>query len=307
MRAIVVGAVESTRIALRCLAASPRWDLAAVFTLPLDLSMRHSDFVDLAPDAEEAGTRVVRTANINSDAALQAIRDLAPDYIFVIGWSQICGEEFRGTAAKGVVGYHPAPLPRLRGRAVIPWTILLNEPISASSLFLIDAGVDSGPLLGQRYFHLAPDETAATLYAKHMAKLGEMLPIVLEEIASGTPNLSVQDDRYATYAARRRPDDALIDWSAPASAIWRCVRACGDPYPGAWTTYRNDRIVIEVATPVPLHHFTAAIAGQIVDRTADGFTVKCGDDQGLHVSRWRTAREAPLPMHAILGRGKAAE
>lgn len=291
---------------MRCLAASPRWELTGLFTLPLDMAARHSDFVDLAEDAAQTGARIERVANINSEAALQAIRDMAPDYIFVIGWSQICGEAFRGTASKGVVGYHPAPLPRLRGRGVIPWTILLEEPISASSLFLIDAGVDSGPLLGQRYFHVASDETAATLYAKHMARLGEMLPIVLDEIASGKPNLTIQDDRHATYAARRRPEDALIDWSSPASVIWRCVRACGHPYPGAWTTYRNDKIVIEAAAPVPLHHFRAAMAGQIIEQTGEGFIVKCGDDLGLHVSKWRTPREAPLPNHAILGRAKTA-
>ncbi|EZP71940.1 Methionyl-tRNA formyltransferase [Sphingomonas paucimobilis] len=306
MRAILIGAVESTRIALRCLAAAPRWDLAAVFTLPVDLASRHSDFIDLAAETEKAGSRIVRVKNINSEAALAAIHDIAPDYIFVIGWSQICGEQFMASAKRGVVGYHPAPLPRLRGRAVIPWTILLDEPISASSLFLIDAGVDSGPLLAQRYFHLAPDETAATLYAKHMAKLEEMLPGVLDDIASGAPALSVQDERCATYAARRRPEDALIDWAQPASLIWRCVRACGDPYPGAWTSLGGDRITIEAAVPVPLGHHAAAMAGQVVERTGESFTVKCGDGQGLRVTRWRTAREAPLPNHAILGRDAAA-
>ncbi|GLV26324.1 methionyl-tRNA formyltransferase [Sphingobium sp. Cam5-1] len=306
MKAIVVGAVESTRVAVTALGQSRQWDLAAVFTLPPDLAHRHSDFVDLSGEAEKAGARMVRTANINSDVALQAIRDLAPDYIFVIGWSQICGAEFRATARRGVVGYHPAPLPRLRGRAVIPWTILLDEPISASSFFLIDAGVDSGPLLGQRYFHLAPDETAATLYAKHMAALEAMLPGVLEDIAGGSPTLTIQDERCATYAARRRPEDALIDWSAPGSAIWRCVRACGHPYPGAWTSYAGEKIVIEEAALVPLRHHAAAMPGQIVERMAEGFVVRCGDDQGLHVLRWQTAREAPLPNHAILGRAKAA-
>ncbi|WP_022683571.1 methionyl-tRNA formyltransferase [Sphingobium bisphenolivorans] len=306
MRAILIGAVESSRIALRCLAAAPRWTLAGVFTLPLELSGRHSDFVDLAPDAEHAGTRLVRVANINAEDALAQIRELAPDYIFVIGWSQICGEQFMGTARRGVVGYHPAPLPRLRGRGVIPWTILLQEPISASSLFLIDQGVDSGPLLAQRYFHVAPDETAATLYAKHMASLEEMLPAVLEDMAGGSPALHIQDERCATYAARRRQQDALIDWNSPAATIWRYVRACGDPYPGAWTSYKGERLVIAAAVPVPLGHHAAAMAGQIVERTEDSFIVKCGDGDGLRVTQWRTERKAPLPNHAILGEDRAA-
>ena len=83
-----------------------------------------------------------------------------------------------------MVGYHPAPLPRLRGRAVIPWTILLDEKITASSLFWIDEGVDSGPLLAQRFFHIAPDETAATLYARHMTALDAMLREVRDEVGN---------------------------------------------------------------------------------------------------------------------------
>ena len=306
MKAILVGAVESTKIALKCLAASPRWDLSAVVTLAPALSHRHSDFVDLSQDAQAAGARIVHVENVNRDPALQAIREMGADYIFVIGWSQICGEPFRSCAKRGVIGYHPAPLPRLRGRAVIPWTILLDEPITASSLFLIDAGLDSGPLLAQRYFHVAPDETAATLYAKHMAKLGEMMPAVLEDVAGENPQLAVQDERCATYAARRRAEDAHIDWSAPASSIWRCVRACGAPYPGAWTSYRDDKIVIAAAAPVALGHHAAAMPGQIVERTAEDFTVKCGDGQGLQVLQWHTTREAPLPNHALLGRSWAA-
>jgi methionyl-tRNA formyltransferase len=302
MKAILVGAVESSRVALKCLADSAQWDLAAVFTLPPELAQRHSDFVDLYKDAAGAGTRIKHAADINAEESLREIHDISPDYIFVIGWSQICGERFRATAGKGVIGYHPAPLPRLRGRAAIPWTILLNEPISASSLFLIDEGVDNGPLLAQRYFHVAPDETAETLYTKHMQALGQMLPKLLEDMASGTHEPERQDERCATYAARRRPDDALIDWSLPASSIWRCVRACGHPYPGAWTTVGRDRVIIDAATPVPLTHHAAAMPGQIVERSNDSFIVRCGDGQGLRVSQWRSARTGPMPMHARLGR-----
>lgn len=301
MKAILVGAVESTKIALQSLAASPAWDLAAVLTLPLDLAGRHSDFVDLTDDARDAGTRLVPVANSNSDDAIAAIAEHAPDYIFVIGWSQICGPRFMASAGKGLIGFHPAPLPRLRGRGVIPWTILLDEPISASTLFLIDEGVDSGPVLGQRYFHLAPDESAASLYEKHMTMLGEMLPPVLDDLASGRARPMAQDERYATYATRRRPDDACIDWSDPAQDIWRMVRACGDPYPGAWTILNGKRVVVEAAQPVALPHFRAAITGQIVERSETQFTVKCGDGVGLLVSQWRCEREGALPVHAILG------
>lgn len=302
MRAVLVGAVESTRIALKCLAASPAWDLAAVLTLPVSLNHRHSDFVDLSSDAALLATRLIPISNINAQSALDVIDDLAPDYIFVIGWSQLCGARLRACAPGGVVGFHPAPLPRLRGRAIIPWTILLDEPISASTLFMIDEGVDSGPILAQRFFHVAEDETAASLYAKHMTMLGDMMPNVLTDLANGAARPVVQDDRYSTYGTRRSPEDAWIDWRAPAADIWRIVRACGDPYPGAWTILNDEKIVIAAAHPVLLSHYRAATPGQIVERAEDSFTVRCGDDCGLRVTQWSYPIAGAMPMHAILGR-----
>lgn len=305
MKAILIGAVESTRIALECLAQAPEWDLSAVLTLPPELDARHSDFVDLRSDAASAGAQFVPVSNINSEDALASISAAAPDYIFVIGWSQLCGPRFMSSARRGVIGYHPAPLPRLRGRGVIPWTILLEEPITASTLFRIDEGTDSGPILAQRFFHVAPDETAASLYANHMTALRTMLPTVLHNLAQGTAIETMQDERHATFAARRRPEDGRIDWSEPAKDVWRIVRACGDPYPGAWTFLGSDRIVIAAAHLVPLGQHRAAMPGQVVERTAESFTVKCGGDEGLHVSQWRRTKDGPPPLHAILGRTDA--
>jgi len=301
MRAVLVGAVESTRIALHALAESLGWDLAGVVTLPPALAGRHSDFVDLSADAAVAGCPLLPLANTNADEAIDAIAALSPDYLFVIGWSQLCGERFRALAPGRVVGYHPAPLPRLRGRGVIPWTILLDEPITAGTLFLIDEGTDTGPLLAQRFFHVAPDETAATLYDRHMVTLAAMLPGLLSALAMGAAVPEPQDPRFATWAARRRPEDGAINWSGSAAAAWRMVRACGDPYPGAFTMLGEERIVLASAQPVELAGHRAALIGQIVERSADSFTVRCGDGRGLRVDAWRRERPQPPPLHAQLG------
>ena len=309
MRAILVGAVESTRVALHALAAAPAWTLAALVTLPPELSRRHSDFVDLGGEARAAGGELVHAANCNDAAILSRLRAMTPDVILVIGWSQLCGADFRAVAPLGVVGYHPAPLPRLRGRGVIPWTILLDEPITAGSLFRIDAGTDSGPILAQQFFHVAPDETAATLYDKHMRALAAMLPPLLDRIAAGDATGAEQDERYATWAARRRPEDAEIDWHDDVDTIARLVRACGEPYPGARTTVAAQRLTILAAASIHDGAHRAALPGQVVARDAESFTVRTGDGHGLRVTRWQCDRDGPPPLHARLGsagRGNAA-
>src|SRR5687768_16852061 len=183
MRAIIVGAVESTRVTLRETAAADGWEVAALVTLPPRLAGRHSDFADLGDEARAAGARLIHAPNCNAQEVLDEIRAIAPDLVLVIGWSQICKPAFIEAARGLVLGYHPAPLPRLRGRGVIPWTILNGEPITAGTLFRIDTGVDSGPIVAQRFFHVAQDETAASLYEHHLEVLALLLQDALRLVA----------------------------------------------------------------------------------------------------------------------------
>ncbi|TCM21377.1 methionyl-tRNA formyltransferase [Novosphingobium sp. PhB165] len=298
MRAVVVGAVGSTAVLVEELAAAAGWVLPLVVTLPPELHKRHSDLVDLSPLAAHAGALLATAARTNDPETLLLVRAAKPDYVFVVGWSQLCSSDFLGIAAKGSIGYHPAPLPRLRGRAAIPWTILLDEPISASSLFWIGAGTDDGDILAQQYFHVARDETAQGLYDKHMDALRTMLRGLLPRLAAGEQPRTAQDERYATWATRRTAADGAIDWRQSAVAIDRLVRAVGRPYPGAFTRLGDRRITVwssRLAAGSERHH---ALPGQIVSRQGMVLTVQTGEGL-LDLVEWEIEGRLP-PLHAIL-------
>lgn len=301
MRAVVVGAVGSTEVVLDAFAAAQGWAVPLVVTLPLELQSRHSDFVDLGPQADALGSKVLRTSKTNDADTLQAIRDAGPDYIFVVGWSQLCKSEFLAIRPRKVIGYHPAALPRLRGRAALPWTILLDEKITAGSLFWMEEGTDDGDLLAQSYFHLAPDETAAELYDKHMAALRAMLDECLPQLASGKETRRVQDERYATWAAKRTPRDGLIDWSQDARSIDRLVRAVGKPYPGAFTFDGDRKLVIWSSTPIDGPSRYHAAPGQIVARQDGTLVVQTGSGL-LRANKWECEGDTAPRLHAYLGR-----
>ncbi|MBW3611230.1 MAG: methionyl-tRNA formyltransferase [Actinobacteria bacterium] len=279
MRIVLVGAVESTRVALEALAAHPDATLAALVTLPPDKAVRHADWVDLRPAAAAAGVPVIEAADVNAHDVLDAIALSQPDFLFVIGWSQICRRGLLDLAREGSIGYHPAPLPENRGRAVIPWTILQGRTDTGATLFWMDDGVDSGEILVQHRFPIAADETAQSLYDKHMTVLAAMLEESLPQLGSSPPRIP-QDHQRATWCARRRPDDALIDWAQPADAVWTLVRACGDPYPGAFSFHRGRRLVVwecELRGPGPYW----GLPGQVQAILGEGALVQCGD--GGHV------------------------
>lgn len=111
MKIVFVGAVESSLGALISICAAGHVpDL--VMTVPPHLGKRHSDYVDLTPTAKKYGVPVLYTEQTNAPETLRQIADHKPDLILVIGWSQICGPEFRAIPRIGSIGFHPSALPR---------------------------------------------------------------------------------------------------------------------------------------------------------------------------------------------------
>lgn len=299
MRIVFVGAVESSRIALEALVKAKRAP-ALVITLPPEAAARHSDFVDIASQARSAGSAVCHVTDINAPATLEAMTAVDPDLTLVVGWSQVCRQPFREIARKGTVGFHPAALPRFRGRGVIPWTILEGEEKTGSTLFWLDDGIDSGPILLQRLFAVAADETARSLYAKHTANLAEMVVEATDLVEADRAGRTVQNHAEASYCAKRTPEDGLIDWRQPAAALLRLIRAVGDPYPGAFTFGRGDRIRIDAAAPVKNSRRFIGLAGQVQAHTEQGFIVLCGDRECIEVLAWDSPSGERPPVHSRL-------
>jgi methionyl-tRNA formyltransferase len=305
VRTAFVGAVEGSAIALAALVEAGEAP-GLVITLPPEASSRHSDFADLRPAARAGGSRIVHSTNVNEPAVIDALTAFEADLVLVIGWSQICGDVFRSVAGIGNIGFHPAALPRMRGRAVIPWTILLGERTTAASLFWLDDGIDSGPLLLQESIVVAADETAKTLYLKQTSALARMLPKAIALVRSGNAPRIEQNHSQATYCAKRTLDDGLIDWRAPANEVLRLVRAVGEPYPGAFTTYGGRRLFIDAAAPFADSDRYVGLAGQVQCHSSEGFVVRCGDGKCIHVMAWRQEQGEGRPrVHSKLGAGFA--
>ena len=279
MRTVLVGAVETSLVALEALG---REDAApiAVLTLPMSKSARHSDWTDLRPAAARWKARIIEAPDVNAPEVLDTLGQLAPDYAFVIGWSQICRAAFLDIPELGAIGYHPAPLPENRGRAVVPWTILQRRADTGATLFWMDEGMDSGDILVQQRFPVAPDETARSLYDKHLVMLSRMLSVAVAQLRSAHPPRVAQDHGRATYCARRVPVDGMIDWASTAESVWTLIRAAGDPYPGAFSFHRGHKLMLWEAEYLGAAPYWG-VPGQVQALAGPNALVQCGD--GNHV------------------------
>lgn len=297
MRIVLVGAVEGSAVAFNSLVEAGH-PPSLLVTLPPQASNRHSDFVDLTSPARKLGIDVHQTININAEETIDAIRACEPDLTLVLGWSQICRQAFRDIASIGTLGFHPAALPRLRGRSVIPWTILRGEAFTGSTLFWLDDGVDSGDILLQRLFPLEPCETARSLYDKHTGNLNEMVPEAISLIRKGSPPRRPQEESLASYCAKRTPEDGLIDWHQRSVSILRLIRAVGDPYPGAFSRQEMETIRVDEAIAVPQPGRFIGIVGQVQAHTERGFIVQCADGECIEVVRWQNSSGRRPRLHS---------
>ncbi|WP_374302867.1 methionyl-tRNA formyltransferase [Paracoccus sp. (in: a-proteobacteria)] len=276
MRTVFVGAVEGSARALDGLCAAGHVP-ALVMTLPLDRAGNHSDFADLRPIAAAHAIPVLEAARSNAPETLAALRAAAPDLILVIGWSQLCGAEFRAIPALGCIGFHPSALPRMRGRGVIPWQILCGERQGGATLLWLDEGTDTGDIAAQTLFSIDPDhETARSLYDRAVSEMIPLLVGLVSRLAQGERPRRVQDHGQATLCARREPQDGMIDWSQPAARIERLIRAVSPPYPAAFTFDDTGRRCIRTARLSPRQGYHIGLPGQ-VQAVGDGVTVMCGD------------------------------
>lgn len=242
MNAALMGSVSSSAAALRGLLRGGL-EITGVLGLPEDMAARISDYANLGSLAKQAGVPFVPFRKVTEDAVRSFLADRRPDWLFVIGLSQLVSADLRGLATQGAVGFHPTPLPEGRGRAPVAWTILLDRPAAANLFFLTDEA-DAGDVIAQRPVPVLPNDYAADLIARTNVVLEEMAAELAPAFACGEVPRTPQDHSRATWYARRRPEDGLIDWTQSARDIQRLIRAVSRPYPGAFTGHHGQKIVI---------------------------------------------------------------
>ena len=261
-----------------CLAAAAEAgaEVVGVVTLPGPIDPNRSGQCSFGEIAAELGARLIETADVNSPDTIAAIREVDPDLIFVVGWSQLVLDEFIGLPRHGVFGMHPTLLPRHRGRAAIPWAILSGLAKTGVTLFEIaDGTADSGAIVGQVEVPIEHDETATTLYDKVTAAHLELVREYVPKLLDGTAERTRQDTRRASSWPKRAPGDGIIDWETRAPYLYDWVRAQTRPYPGAFTYLGEDRLIVWQARPVALDE--EAPAGTVVALDDGDAVVACGE------------------------------
>ncbi len=249
MRVVFAGTPEPALPSLEALAASSH-DVVAVVTRPDAPAGRGSRLTPspVAARAAELDIEVLKPEHPRDPAFQDRLRDLAPDCCPVVAYGALLPQSVLDIPTHGWVNLHFSVLPAWRGAAPVQHALLAGDEVTGATTFRIVRELDAGPTYGLMTERIRPDDTAGTLLARLAEGGAGLLVATLDGIEDGSLEAREQPEDGVSYAPKITVDDARVDWSQPALAVDRRIRAC-TPTPGAWTTFEGERVKLGPVTP----------------------------------------------------------
>lgn len=219
-------------------------DVEVVGVATLEQSRLHADFCSLAPLARDKAVPCFAARGNDQESFARWLAERAPDVVYCFGWPFLLKAAVLSIPRLGVVGFHPTPLPRNRGRHPIVWTLALGLNETASTFFFMDEGADSGDLLIQEPVAIFPSDDAGALYARLVGVARRQIEVFTPQLVSGRYPRRPQDHSLATTWRKRTQADGIIDWRMSATGVHNLVRALARPYVGAHCVHKEQIVKV---------------------------------------------------------------
>ncbi|TAG82236.1 MAG: methionyl-tRNA formyltransferase [Burkholderiales bacterium] len=226
---------------------------------------------------------VFQPHSLKSAEAQDELRALSPDLMIVAAYGLILPQVVLDIPRLGCLNIHGSLLPRWRGAAPIQRALLAGDHETGVCIMRMEAGLDTGAVLLERATPISAQDTSGTLHDRLAAIGAAACADVVRALQQGERAAEIpQPDEGVTYAHKISVDEAKIDWSQPADAIERAIRAF-NPVPGAWTTWHGEKLKIwgaklnEPASDLA-DSLSTVECGSVV-RAANGLAVVCGSAQ----------------------------
>jgi methionyl-tRNA formyltransferase len=262
MRLIFAGTPEIAVPTLEALLASEH-EVVAVVTQP-DAKGRRGSTLHPSPvkvAALEHGLPVMTPAKASDPAFIADIAALGADAAAVVAYGQILTPALLDAVSHGWVNLHFSLLPTWRGAAPVQRALMAGDEMTGATTFVIEEGLDTGPVIGTMTERIRPTDTAGDLLER-LANAGSALMVQsLTALGSGAVVPVAQPAEGVSYAHKLGRDDALVEWQRPAHVVDRQIRGC-TPAPGAWTTL-PDGTVAKLGPVTPMPDIPGSVPGQL--------------------------------------------
>jgi methionyl-tRNA formyltransferase len=280
--------------------AAEGFDVCGVITQP-DRPVGREQRLEAPPvkrAALELGFIVYQPDKIKSEIGRALMEAVAPEVLVVVGYGQILPPWLIELPRYGCINLHASLLPAYRGAAPIQWAVVNGETKTGITSMLMDAGMDTGPILQQAETDIGPEETAVELGERLSLAGAELMISTLRGIETGSITPVPQDNARASRAPLLKKEHGLIDWTLTARQIFDRVRGFL-PWPGAYTQFRGQKLQIWRAKVLDESADTAAVPGEIVT-DKDEIRVVCGGQTRLQLVEVQMEGKRRLPAAEFL-------
>ena len=210
------------------------------------------------------GLPVLQPESCRTPEFLAAACELAPELIVVVAYGQFLPDALLALPSRGSVNLHGSLLPKYRGAAPIQRAIMAGEERTGVCLMWMARAMDAGDVIACAGVPIQPEDNAGTLSARLSALAAKLLIDWLPALARGEAPSIPQDPSQVNFAPPIRKEERPIDWSRPAEAIWRQIRALA-PTPSAVSTFRGQPVKILAAEIATISSEGAGEPGEIVE------------------------------------------
>jgi methionyl-tRNA formyltransferase len=198
--------------------------------------------------ARQAGVETLTPQRASDPAFVERLRELGPDCAPVVAYGGLIPPVALAVPAYGWVNLHFSLLPAWRGAAPVQHAVLAGDEITGACTFLLEPGLDTGPVFGAVTEAIGPTDTSGDLLDRLSESGATLLSATMDGIAAGRLVPEPQPGDGVSHAPKVTVSDARVDWTAPAQRVDRLVRAC-TPVPGAWTMFRGTRMKLGPVRP----------------------------------------------------------
>ena len=309
-RTIFLGSGRFGLPVLALLADHPSIDLIGVITAPPRLAGRRAQPGSTPIHrATPAGVPVLTPARLRSPDALATIAALDPDLAVLADYGQIVPASILDLRL-GALNVHPSLLPRHRGATPLPAAILAGDEVTGVTLFRMDAGLDTGPLIADRRIRIDGSDTAMSLHARLSALAADLLADSLDPWIRGEIEAHPQPDVGATLTRPLRREDGRLNPGRPAVELDRMIRAF-EPWPGTFIETDGGRVLVWRAHPVDAEMGDSpgrivahgdGIALTTADRRLVFDEVQPAGGRRMTGELFRRGRPAGVGSHVVVGR-----
>lgn len=275
-RIVFMGTPDFAVPPLKALAARADFEICRVITQPDRPKGRGRKPTPppVKTTALDLGLTVSQPEKLNTDAMVDELISLAPDYYVVAAYGQILSQRILDIPAKYPVNIHASLLPRYRGAAPIQAAIRNRDEKSGVTTMVMAKELDAGDILLVKDTPIHPRDTARDLHDR-LADIGaDLILNTIDQLEAGRLSPTPQDPENATYAPMLKKEDGRIDWTLSHLDVVAHIHAM-NPWPGAFTDLSGRRIKL-----------FAARAGKDAATDPPG-TVCVMDDAGIHVAAGR--------------------